>query len=325
MQNIARSMGQFLRLRCRVGVVVQITLACAARLTRLNADDYGMLLFDRVQQTAWTPPASLLRDEQGHGLLVLRKMAELIRGSHVYVLDNLARYLHERFAAWQEEEPEWREVAPAAQAPFERTWFEWSLAGVEQEPFRGWHRVGVLMRRQGADGLRSQEGIPSGAEYFWQPRIAVWRAEASLPIWPPTTHRAFADREGTVFGAGRIVGPNTFGDYFTYCSLAIALMAVAWTNARNVDQKVHNAAGPGTQSSESRQTPYRTLHVRPTDASRAAGVDGEAYLRWHVVRGRWKTFTPERPLLGRPGLHGRYWVEPEPRGRQKDSGRRRAS
>src|SRR5262245_36999938 len=285
-----------------------------------------MLLFDRVQQTAWMPPASLLRDEQGHGLLVLRKMAELIRGSSVYVLDNLAPYLHERLAAWQEDEPEWREVAPAAQAPSERTWFEWSLTGVEQEPFRGWHRMGVLMRRQGAAELRPQEGIPSSAEYVWQPRIAVWRSEESLPLWPPTTHRAFADREGTVFGVGRIVGPNTFGDYFTYCTLAIALLAIGFTGARNVDQKVHDAAGPGAQPREARPTPYRTLHLKPTRASetRADAIDAEGYLHRHVLRGSWKVFTPERPLLGKPGLHGRYWIEPELRG-AKEPAKRRAS
>ena len=273
-----------------------------------------MLLFDRVQQTAWTAPSGLLRDEQGNALLVLRKMAELIRGSSVYVLDNLAPYLHERLAAWQEEEPDWREVAPAVQAPAERTWLEWSLAGVEQEPFRGWHRVGVLMRRQAVEGLRGQEGIPSSAEYLWQPRIAVWRSQESLPLWPPTTHRAFADREGTVFGVGRIVGPNTFGDYFTCCTLGIALMAIALSQARNVDQKVHDAAGSGAERREARATPYRTLHVKPTSASeaRVAQIDAEAYLRRHVLRGRWKVFTPERPMFGKPGLHGRYWVEPEP-------------
>jgi hypothetical protein len=278
-----------------------------------------MLLFDRVQQAAWTPPSGLLRDEQGNALLVLRKMAELIRGSSVYVLDNLAPYLHERLAAWQEEEPDWREVAPAAQPASERTWFEWSLTGVEQEPFRGWHRVGVLMRRQAAEGLRSQEGIPASAAYVWQPRIAVWKSEESLPLWPPTTHRAFADRDGTVFGVGRIVGPNTFGDYFTCCTLGIALMAIAFTAARNVDQRVHDAAGPGAERREARATPYRTLHPKPTRGPGA--TDPEAYLRRHVLHGRWKLFTPERPMFGKPGLHGRYWVEPE----EKASAKRRAS
>lgn len=274
-----------------------------------------MLLFDRVQQAAWTPPAQLLRDDQGQGLLVLRKMAELIRGSPVYVLDNLASCLHERLASCEETEPDWREVAPGARAPSDRMWFEWSLVGVEQEPFRGWHRLGVLMRCQGVDELRAQEAVPNGAESYWQPRIAVWRSESSLPRWPPTTHRAFADREGTVFCLGRIVGPNAFGDYFTYCALAIALMAVAFMNTRNVDQKVHNAPGPGAERNQERKTVYRTLHVQPTRASRAsaAGTDAEAYLRWHLVRGRWKVFPPERPMFGKPGLHGRYWIEPDPR------------
>lgn len=283
-----------------------------------------MLLFDRVQQTAWTPPAQLLRDDRGQSLLVLRKMAELIRGSAVYVLDNVAACLHERLAPFEDAEPDWRALAPGAVASSERMWFEWSLAGVEQEPFRGWHRLGVLMRCQGVDELRAQEAVPAGAESVWQPRIAVWRSESSLPVWPATTHRAFADRQGTVFCTGRISGPNRFGDYFTYCTLAIALMAVAFTSARNVDQQVHNAPGRGAGPNGERGTVYRTLHVRPTRASRVtAAVSDAEYLRWHLVGGSWKVFPPERPLLGRPGLHGRYWLEPSaPRDRQTPGSRR---
>jgi len=279
-----------------------------------DADDAGVLLYDRVQQTAWTAPAHLLRDGEGHGLLVLRKMAELIRGAPVYVLDNIAVHLHERLGAFEDTEAGWRELAPAAHPPSERLWFEWSLAGVAQEPFRGWHRLGVLMRRQGVDELPRHEAVPGSARYFWQPRIAVWRAEESPPLWPPTTHRAFADRDGTVFGVGRIVGPNTFGDYFTCCTLALALLAVALLDTRNVDQEVHNAPGRAAQSGQERPTVYRTLRIKPTRPAQpgAPPLDAQACLRRQLLEGGWRVFPPERPLHGKPGLHGRYWVEPKP-------------
>jgi len=275
-----------------------------------------MLLFDRVQQSAWTPPAHLLRDGEDHGLLVMRKMAELIRGAPVYVLDDVAPFVHERLAPFEETEPDWREFAPDTRAPSDRMWFEWALAGVEQEPFRGWHRLGVLLRSRKVEELGAQEAVPGGAQCCWQPRIAVWRSESSLPLWPPVTHRAFADRDGAVFSAGRIFGPNRFGDYFTYCTLAIALMAVALMNARNVAQEVHNAPGRGVERRDDRKTVYRTLRIQPVrEPKPEAGPSrpDPAALRRHMLRGRWKLFTPERPLFGKPGFHGRYWVEPDPR------------
>jgi hypothetical protein len=274
-----------------------------------------MLLFDRVQQAAWTAPAHLLRDGEEHGLLVMRKMAELIRGSPVYVLDNVATWLHERLAAFEETEPDWRELAPGACALHERMWFEWSLGAVEQEPFRGWHRLGVLLRCREVDELRPQETVPGSAKRYWQPRIAVWRSESSPPLWPPVTHRAFADGEGTVFCVGRIAGPNRFGDYFTYCTLAISLMAVALMNARNVDQEAHNVPGPGRESERSTERPtvYRTLRIKPARVPRAEAHETDEALRRHMLRGKWRLFTPERPLFGKPGFHGRYWVEPETR------------
>ena len=53
-----------------------------------------MLLFDRVQQTAWSAPAQLLRDADGQALLVLRKMAEqpdMLEAMRQYLRDEEAR------------------------------------------------------------------------------------------------------------------------------------------------------------------------------------------------------------------------------------------
>jgi hypothetical protein len=66
---------------------------------------------------------------------------------------------------------------------------------------------------------------------------------------------------------------------------------------------------PGIRFSRIMIDPMRTY--RP---SQVRGNDPALGTPWHLVRGHWAVYSEQRPLFGRPGLHGRFWVSEHERG-----------
>lgn len=91
--------------------------------------------------------------------------------------------------------------------------------------------------------------------------------------------------------------------------------ALSLLHCRNIQTRnVH----PNPKLSKAREkkgksplTVYKTLNIHPTlvvDSGQSCG-NKEIELRQHIRRGHWKTYKEERPMFGRPGLHGLFWVE----------------
>lgn len=92
-----------------------------------------------------------------------------------------------------------------------------------------------------------------------------------------------------------------------------AIMAVAWMNCKNVDTDLHTALiqqrVPAKGKRKSRKAyksiDYHTIRLPGQSGGGAGGTGEHGGVRMHTVRGHFKTFTKERPLLGR--ATGTYW------------------
>lgn len=56
---------------------------------------------------------------------------------------------------------------------------------------------------------------------------------------------------------------------------------------------------------------YKTLNIHPnlSGNSGAGSKESDIELRQHIRRGHWRLYTPQRPMFGRQGLHGLFWIE----------------
>lgn len=125
-----------------------------------------------------------------------------------------------------------------------------------------------------------------------------------------------SDSEGQFVGGGRIPGDlggvegddeAVFGAWMM--PAYAALFMVGLSNCKNVTVQTHQTAPRGGRKSK-RVRPtveYRTINLPSAlGCSLAAGSSGDgADVRLHTVRGHFKTFTAESPLLGKHT--GTYW------------------
>ncbi len=99
-----------------------------------------------------------------------------------------------------------------------------------------------------------------------------------------------------------------------------ALMAHSLLACKNVDTEDHRPIPKLSKNFQRRHgmflVSYKTLKVSAMGGSRqhAKGL-GTKDQRLHIMRGHFKTFTPERPLFGR--ITGTYWWSPGLRGNAK--------
>lgn len=112
-------------------------------------------------------------------------------------------------------------------------------------------------------------------------------------------------------------------NYYAYA--AFAMLTIAFMHCRNVFL-VDNVPDAKLQKARARRgkpplVTYKTLVVNPNltqtrreGPSMATGIE----LAHHICRGHFATYTEERPLFGRPGLHGRFWVPMHVKGKREN-------
>lgn len=103
--------------------------------------------------------------------------------------------------------------------------------------------------------------------------------------------------------------------------MTVFAAATALLNTKNVVQEKVAPLSTRAERRRGERPPYsyHVLKVRPFGARRADGarelIEDGRLLPIHWVRGHFKTYTAERPLMGR--FTGRYWFQPHLAGRDK--------
>jgi hypothetical protein len=100
--------------------------------------------------------------------------------------------------------------------------------------------------------------------------------------------------------------------------LDTALMVVSMVNCSNVGMadEIPDYPRPARRRLARKDKPlltFKRLHIKPHKSHPSTGVTGDGgKTAIHLVRGHFKTFTPERPLLGKHT--GTFWWQPMVRG-----------
>jgi len=132
-------------------------------------------------------------------------------------------------------------------------------------------------------------------------------------------------RSFEAFSNGQKLGPNTGAeDTATITDLAWdALVAVGWMNCRNVQLRQHDRSGNigGSKRkrlrNQARSLDFHTIHLPGVDYESDGSVTAEHRdLRLHQVRGHFKTFTADAPLMGQHV--GTYWWGWQVRGSKRN-------
>jgi hypothetical protein len=227
---------------------------------------------------------------------------------------------------------------PSVRSPYPRMWIEWTAPKVFREgnkwfdmPANCLRNYFALVDEFDSDKLRSGwyelggigqsivDGMPKNAT-----RTIIscggGIAGAEVGIFPGALI-AHTDDDGNLVGFVRGstgewhtgvagVGGNP-DDMCTLNNLKVGLIAVGLMNCKNVTTKERNLnlARSGRQKrNREPQVKYRTIQLpgsQPNRGSSSRKLSGPTDISVHRVRGHFKTFTTEKPLLGRHV--GTYW------------------
>lgn len=198
--------------------------------------------------------------------------------------------------------------------PFESMWIEWDAPDVP-----GFTRDSVQAAAWVA-GYEAPEWAPAGSV-----QLLEFMAFVGFPdkvIYYPWIVVAFVDELGQLIEVG--VSGIDDGDR-TQASLPTlpAFMAIAIMNCRNAEvTETHDRSRAVRRPQRGSTRPIKPLthHVitlpgKPRHSGGGASAAGGGPAPWHMVRGHFKTYTAEAPLMGRHV--GTYWWQPAIRGDQK--------
>lgn len=95
-------------------------------------------------------------------------------------------------------------------------------------------------------------------------------------------------------------------------------LVMAFMNSRNASFEAYPAVGHGADRRGNwhlnPDMRYKVLHINPVAASGTRGHEpiarGNPYQPARLVRGHFTTYTPERPLFGKPWGAGTFWIGP---------------
>lgn len=101
---------------------------------------------------------------------------------------------------------------------------------------------------------------------------------------------------------------------FTTAIGHVLLYTLSFLNCRNIELVEHRPSAVLSRKHERKYgvplTKYYELGIKGfSKRYPASGNKVERFTPHHIVRGHFKTYTPEKPRFGRPGEHGRFWVD----------------
>ncbi|MGV9823393.1 hypothetical protein [Nocardia xishanensis] len=198
--------------------------------------------------------------------------------------------------------------------PFESMWIEWEAPGVP-----GFSPHKPLQAASWVAGYEPPEWAPAGSV-----QILEFMSFVGFPdkvVYYPWIVVAFVDERGQLIEMGVSgIDPN-HGSQVSMPTLP-AFMAIAIMNCRNTEvteTRDRSRAARRPRPGSTRPVKPLTHHVitLPGKASRpgsgaGASTIGGGPAPWHMVRGHFKTYTAEAPLMGKHV--GTYWWQPAIRG-----------
>lgn len=95
------------------------------------------------------------------------------------------------------------------------------------------------------------------------------------------------------------------------------VMCLGLLNCKNVKTKMVEPTSKQRKKLKRTGSPVIRMHtliIHPFGKRYGSGSGTEAKLPWHMCRGHFKTFTEEKPLLGKPWGVGTWWWNPTVRG-----------
>jgi hypothetical protein len=269
-----------------------------------------------------------------------RAVQGLLKQAVVIKAQNVLRYYAEDIT----DTANFRKQLGALVPPFPYTWLEIGhpeMYAVGEHvmpwPVRGFQEAGVLL--QATDSHSEPER--------WHITYSMaFRYPSDVLEIPPGDYSQFPtllgyfnlDSNGIILGdATKAYEPSfpmspMFAELLKWSHAIVAdvmLLALSFLNCKNVSLEAVTPGAPGQTPEQKRRNiwpkaeheyhtirinPLRTVQVRQTQASDSA----ERHNRLHIVRGHFHTYTEDKPLFGRPGLFGQFWIPAHAKG--SDSG-----
>lgn len=261
-----------------------------------------------------------------------RAMLTNLQHATVVRADNVLEY----YATQVDSGTEFNKQLARQVPPFDYLWLEFtrppSAYRIEGEVF-AWPKIGFL--RAGA--LLETRDLGAHSDPRWHVQFMNWY-EISRDILVTPDKKGYArypllrgeywlDAQGEIINGIDFIEPlasmpdalrivlsfnsQVFGDALT--------LAMTFLNCKNVqlDHEVPHASERTREQKRLNQWPkadhdFHTIHLTPlreVTRNAASGVSSsDAHKRLHIVRGHFRTYTDDKPLLGKPGLSGQFWI-----------------
>lgn len=198
--------------------------------------------------------------------------------------------------------------------PFESMWIEWEAPDVP-----GFSPRKPPQAAAWVTGYEAPEWAPAGSVQLLEVMSFVGLPDAI--IYYPWLVVAFIDDRGQLIEMG-VSGIDAEEGTKASVPTLPAFMAIALMNCRNThvtETRDRSRAARRPKKGSTRPTKPLTHHVitlpgSPPRSESIAGVSGlgGGPAPWHLVRGHFKTYTADAPLMGRHV--GTYWWQPAVRG-----------
>jgi hypothetical protein len=198
--------------------------------------------------------------------------------------------------------------------PFASMWIEWVIPDED-----GGSGLPVAAWVEAAD---PPAWAPDGAEQML--KCVLFAEQFSKVIYVPSMLTVFTGEHGSYLGMRATENPDEEAPQAYTSMFMPGMLAIGLMNCRNVKiaEARDHAAVPRKPKQKARipkPLAYHTIVVpgarRPKSSAEARELAGEP-LPWHIVRGHFKTYTADAPLMGKHV--GTYWWSPAVRGDRDD-------
>jgi hypothetical protein len=184
------------------------------------------------------------------------------------------------------------------------------------------------------DGCPGEEMIPEDYGWSFDAQIVLYSPEQNC-LFAPATCSLAADRDGMIRSTPitGVVGGHLpefapiAAEYHQAMRVLMfpAAFAISLMNCKNVTIQPVDVP-PEVRRDRKKQgkrplVRYHVLDIEPMrKVLRSEGQSDSVGLRraLHVCRGHFATYSEDRPLFGRPGLHGRFWMPAHVRGSARE-------
>ncbi len=267
-----------------------------------------------------------------------KRTVNMLKKATVIHADNVMHY----YAVDIEDEKGLRSQLGVQVPPFEHTWIEFTcpttylLDGeIIDWPIAGFRRAGVYMDRK---DLKEQE-------FRWHIDFVMFLEFSDQVVRVPDGDEW--NRFPVVLGEFELLADGTAGeddiiriveqplsmaielrtmiDWARQIVTDVMLLSLSFLNCRNVSLESETPTARAQTAQERRRNiwpkpehEFRTIHVNPFKSLKtraSAATPTGIHQRTHIVRGHFHTYTEERPLFGRPGLFGQFWIPQRLQGR----------